>query len=366
ADELARRCAEFPPERTQEETGIEPGEVRALARAFASAPSAAAYGRTGSGLGRFGTLVAYLLDALNVVTGNLDRPGGAVFGEPPIALDQIGEKVGLATYGKIRSRIGGYPDVIGNLPATLLPQEITTPGKGQIRAFFVSAGNPVLSVPDGGALEAALEQLDLMVSLDFYVNETNRHAHYVLPSTTFLERDDIPVAFLGLFNAPFIQVTKPVVAPSGEARQARGARQEGAPSRPQGASRRSGHRLRDRASRSRQRQQRRLPAATHRPARASLAQLLDAQFAAPDARRPHALASDPPRRRPCSGPRQRSRGTDRIRGREGRGARHADRRDDARHGRASTRLGPQGWRLAARERRGRRQLQPARALRSGG
>jgi anaerobic selenocysteine-containing dehydrogenase len=219
AAELARRCEDFPPERTGEVTGIDPERVREVARAFAAAPSAAAYGRTGSCLGRFGTLVAYLLDALNVVTGNLDRPGGSVFGRPPIALDDIGEKIGLATYGKIRSRIGGYPDVIGNLPATLLPQEITTPGKGQIRAFFVSAGNPVLSVPDGTALERALGELELMVSLDFYVNETNRHADYVLPATTFLEREDVPIAFLGLFSTPFIQVTKAVVPPSGEARQ---------------------------------------------------------------------------------------------------------------------------------------------------
>ncbi len=219
AQELARHCRDFPPERAGEATGIDPDRVREIARAFAAAPSAVAYGRTGSCTGRFGTLVAYLLDALNAVTGNLDRPGGAVFGRPPIALDDVGEKTGLATYGKIRSRIGGYPDVIGNLPATLLPEEITTPGRGQIRALFVSAGNPVLSVPDGTALERAFGDLDLMVSLDLYVNETNRHSDYVLPATTFLEREDVPVAFLGLFSTPFIQVTKPVVPPAGEARQ---------------------------------------------------------------------------------------------------------------------------------------------------
>jgi anaerobic selenocysteine-containing dehydrogenase len=216
---LAERCASFTPEETEGVTGLPAELVREAARAFATAESAAAYGRTGSCLGRFGTLVAYLLDALNAVTGNLDTPGGSVFGRPPIALDEIGERAGLATYGKVRSRIGDYPDVIGNLPATLLPKEITTPGDGQIRAFFVSAGNPALSVPDGNSLARALEQLELMVSLDFYVNETNRHAHYVLPATTFLEREDVPVAFLGLFNTPFIQVTRPVVAPAGEARQ---------------------------------------------------------------------------------------------------------------------------------------------------
>ncbi len=220
AEQLERLCADFPPERAGEATGIAPERVRELARAFAAAPSAAAYGRTGSCLGRFGTLVAFLLDALNAVTGNLDRPGGAVFGRPPIALDEIGEKVGLATYGKIRSRFGDYPDVIGNMPATLLPREITTPGKGQIRAFFVSAGNPVLSVPDGDALEEAFGELDLMVSLDFYVNETNRHADYVLPATTFLEREDVPVAFLGFFSARRSSRSRSRwCEPAGEARQ---------------------------------------------------------------------------------------------------------------------------------------------------
>jgi formate dehydrogenase len=216
---LEEAARAHPPERTEARTGLPAERVREVARAFAAAGAAAAYGRTGSCLGRFGTLVAFLLDSLNAVTGNLDQPGGAVFGRPPIALDDVGEKTGLATYGKIRSRFGGFPDVIGNLPATLLPREITTPGERQIRAFFVSAGNPVLSVPDGDALERALGQLELMVSLDIYVNETNRHADYVLPATTFLEREDVPVAFLGFFSTPFIQVTDPVVDPAGEARQ---------------------------------------------------------------------------------------------------------------------------------------------------
>jgi anaerobic selenocysteine-containing dehydrogenase len=219
ADALARRVASCTPESTAQKTGVEPERLREIARAFANAKAAAAYGRTGSCLGRFGTLVAFLLDALNAATGNLDQPGGAVFGDPPIPLDEIGEKAGLDTYGKIHSRFGGIPDVLGNLPATLLPREITTPGQRQIRALFVSAGNPVLSVPDGDALEAALGELDLMVSLDLYVNETNSHADYVLPATTFLEREDVPVALLGFFSTPFMQVTEAVVEPGGEARQ---------------------------------------------------------------------------------------------------------------------------------------------------
>ena len=218
AGELEEMAKGFAPEDTAARTGVPAETVRDLARAMAQ-PGSAAYGRTGSCLGRFGTLVAFLIDALNAVTGNLDRPGGAVFGRPAIALDDVGERAGLASYGKVRSRFGNFPDVIGNLPASLLPREITTPGELQVRALFVSAGNPVLSVPDGEALEDAMEQLELCVSLDFYVNETNRHADYVLPSPTFYERDDLPLAFLGFYTTPFIQYTDAVVPPAGEARE---------------------------------------------------------------------------------------------------------------------------------------------------
>ena len=219
AETVRQQVAAYAPEQTEERTGVGAERLRGLACDFATAGSATAYGRTGSCLGRFGTLVAFLLDTLNAVTGNLDRPGGAVFGDPPIPLDEIGEKAGLDTYGKIHSRFGNIPDVLGNMPATLLPREITTPGERQIRAMFVSAGNPVLSVPDGDALEEAFGELDLMVSLDFYVNETNSHADYVLPATTFLEREDVPVALMGFFSTPFAQVTEKVVEPAGEARQ---------------------------------------------------------------------------------------------------------------------------------------------------
>ena len=219
ADELERAAAMHPPESTESRTGVPAEVARRLARDFAAADGAAAYGRTGSCLGRFGTLVAFLLDALNAVTGNLDRPGGSVFGSPPIPLEKLGEQMGIATYGKTRSRFGDFPDVIGNLPASLMAREIETPGDRQIRTLFVSAGNPVLSVPDGGSLERALGALDLLVSLDLYVNETNRHADYVLPTTTFYEREDVPVALLSFFTTPFIQVTEPVCEPPGETRQ---------------------------------------------------------------------------------------------------------------------------------------------------
>ena len=193
--------------------------MRALARDLARAERAAVYGRTGSCLGRSGTLVSFLLDAINVVTGNLDRDGGAMFGDPPVDFDRIAAALGLATYAKVRSRVGGLPEVLGSLPASVMAKEMTTPGKGQIRAFFVSAGNPVLSVPNGPELEAAMAGLDLSVAIDLYVTETSRHCDYILPATTMYEREDFPLPFLGLFTTPFIQMTEPVVEPAGEARQ---------------------------------------------------------------------------------------------------------------------------------------------------
>jgi anaerobic selenocysteine-containing dehydrogenase len=213
------RLAPLTPERTEPVTGIPAGELRQLARDLAAAPSAAVYGRTGSCLGRHGTVVAFLLDLVNIASGNLDRPGGSVFGLPAVAFDEVASLAGLDTYGKVRSRLGGFPDVLGALPATLLAKEMATPGKGQIRAFFTSAGNPVLSCPDGEELEEALETLELYVSLDIYVNETNRHADYVLPATTWLERDELPLPFLGFYVTPFVQYSEPVVEPRGEARE---------------------------------------------------------------------------------------------------------------------------------------------------
>jgi anaerobic selenocysteine-containing dehydrogenase len=164
-------------------------------------------------------MVSFLLDALNVVTGNLDREGGAMFGDPPIDFSRLADMVGLGTYAKIRSRVGDLPEVLGSLPASLMAKEITTPGPGRIRAFFVSAGNPVLSVPNGDELEAAMQQLELSVAIDLYVTETSRHCDFILPATTMYEREDFPLPFLGLFNKPFIQMTEAVVEPRGEARQ---------------------------------------------------------------------------------------------------------------------------------------------------
>lgn len=219
AESLRGLVEDHPPEETERHTGIAAEHVRTLARDLARADGAAVYGRTGSCLGRHGTLVAFLLDALNLVTGNLDRRGGAIFGTGPIELERFLHVLGADSYDRHRSRIGGLPEVLGSLPASLMAKEMATPGPGQMRAFFVSSGNPVLSVPNGAELEAAMEGLDLVVAIDLYVNDTARHADYVLPATTFLEREDFPSAFLTFHTTPFVQWTDAVVEPRGEARQ---------------------------------------------------------------------------------------------------------------------------------------------------
>jgi formate dehydrogenase len=215
---LRAGAAKCTPEDAEARCGVPADTIRALARDFAAAPSAVAYGRTGACLGRHATLVNVLLDALNVVTGNLDHPGGSVFARPPIDFTALAARLGLATFDTYRSRVGDLPEVLGQLPAPLMAAEIETPGPGQLRALIVSAGNPLLSVPGAQDFERALGKLDLQVGIDLYLNETHRHADYVLPATTFYERDDVPLPLSEIQLTPFIQWTEAVAAPRGEAR----------------------------------------------------------------------------------------------------------------------------------------------------
>lgn len=220
-DWLRNLCLPFTPEATSEQTGIEPDSVRSLARDLVGTQRAAVYGRLGTCVGRYGTLTAYLIDAVNLVAGNLDAPGGSVFG----LLHTVGQRwqntamgVALRRMYRRRTRVGGIPNAIGSEPAALMAKEITTPGDRQIKAMFVSAGNPVLSVPNGNELEAAFETLDLSVALDLYVTETTSRCDYILPVTSMYERDDFPYTFQAFQATPFRQATEAVVAPIGESR----------------------------------------------------------------------------------------------------------------------------------------------------
>ncbi|MDI1340101.1 molybdopterin oxidoreductase family protein [Polaromonas sp.] len=178
--------------------GIDAQTIRSLARQLAATPRAAVYGRIGTCTQEYGTLASWLVDVLNVLTGHLDEPGGAMFPKAAAfahnTAGQPGSGRGITT-GRHTSRVSGAPEVFGELPMTCLAEEIETPGPGQVRALITVASNPVLSSPNGARLAQALDSLDFMVSLDIYVNETSRHADVILPGPSPLEDMHYDVAF---------------------------------------------------------------------------------------------------------------------------------------------------------------------------
>ncbi|SDO75241.1 Anaerobic selenocysteine-containing dehydrogenase [Pedococcus dokdonensis] len=202
-DELAALAAPFTPQAVAPLTGISATDTTRMARELAGAERAAVYGRIGTTTQEFGTLTSWLVDVLNVVTGNLDREGGAMF--PLAAAGQTNSQARQGSsppkawrHGRWHSRVRGLPEVMGELPVATLADEILTPGAGQVRALFVVGGNPCLSTPNAQRLGEAVQTLDLMVSLDVYLNETSQHADVILPGPTPLERDHYDVTFTQL------------------------------------------------------------------------------------------------------------------------------------------------------------------------
>jgi anaerobic selenocysteine-containing dehydrogenase len=190
-DALRAAAAPFTPQAVAATCRIPAETVTRIAREAAAAPTAAVYGRIGTCTQAFGTTASWLVDVVNVLTGNLDRPGGAMFALPAAGgattRGTPGRGVGFRT-GRGRTRVRGLPEVLGEYPVVALAEEITTPGEGQLRALFTLAGNPVLSNPNSERLDAALGELDFMVSVDIYLNETTRHAHVILPPPSALQR----------------------------------------------------------------------------------------------------------------------------------------------------------------------------------
>lgn len=169
------------------------GAVRDLARAFAAADAAVAYGRIGTSTQAFGAVSTWLLVVLNVLTGNLDRPGGAMFTTPAIDGVLPRRSGGPARW---HSRVvRGLPEFGGELPVAVLGEEMLTPGEGQVRGMVTMAGNPVLSTPNGGQLDDGFANLDAYVAIDIHVNETTRHADVILPPTTGLEAEHYDLTF---------------------------------------------------------------------------------------------------------------------------------------------------------------------------
>lgn len=198
-DDLRTELAPFTPEVVAPVCGIDAAVIRRLAHDLAAAPTAAVYGRIGTCTQEFGTLASWLVDVVNLLSGNLDRVGGAMFttgaaGQPSTkGAPGVGRGMRI---GRVTSRVGGRPEALGEFPVTALPEEIETPGEGQVRALVTVGGNPVSSNPNSSRLDAALASLEFMVSIDPYVNETTRHADVILPPPSALEKSHYDVALL--------------------------------------------------------------------------------------------------------------------------------------------------------------------------
>jgi len=198
---VEQAASAFTPERASAACGIPAETIARTARELAGAKRAVVYGRIGTCTQEFGTLASWLVDVLNALTGNLDREGGAMF--PRAAAGQSNSS-GLpgggrgVRFGRWHSRVRGLGEAFGELPTSCLAEEIETPGEGRIRALLTLAGNPVLSSPNAGRLDRALESLELMVSIDVYVNETTRHADVILPAPSPLRRAHYDLAFYQL------------------------------------------------------------------------------------------------------------------------------------------------------------------------
>jgi anaerobic selenocysteine-containing dehydrogenase len=217
---LEDAVAPFTPEAIAAQTGVPAEITRSLARRLAAAPSAAIYGRFGVSTQSFGGLACWMIYALSLVTGNLDRPGGAMFTHPAFDLVAFASKIGQrGHFDKGRSRVRNLPEFGGEYPVATLADEIETPGTGQIRGLVTVAGNPVLSAPNGRRLDRALASLDFMVSVDIYRNETTRHAHLILPPTFGVENDHYDVVFHALAVRNTARYSLPMVQPPARARR---------------------------------------------------------------------------------------------------------------------------------------------------
>lgn len=219
-DALRPHLAPFTPEVVADVTGIEADDIKSLAEALANTDRAVLYGRIGTCIQRYGTTASALVDIVNILAGNLDVEGGAMFPKAAIFADNTMPAKGAPSdapgfgrgiiKGRKHSRVRGAPEVAGEFPAAILTEEIITPGDGQVRALITMAGNPVLSSPDGSALSDALDQLDFMVSVDIYLNETTRHADVILPGTSPLEEGHYDVLLNQFATRNVARYSKPI------------------------------------------------------------------------------------------------------------------------------------------------------------
>lgn len=194
--EIERLSGEWSPARAAGPAGVDAGTIERLAREFAAAPRAVAYGRVGLCHQPTGSVAHWLINVLNIVTGNFDEAGGAMFTTPAFDAVSLTERMlGKTEWGRWHGRVSGLPEYHGELPAAGLAGEILTPGKGQVRGMLLYAGNPVLSTPNGARLDEAMATLEWCVAIDPYITESTRHANVILPPVSALERSDVDIVF---------------------------------------------------------------------------------------------------------------------------------------------------------------------------
>ncbi len=187
-EEIKEIIKKYPPQKTAAIIGIDSLEIQKIAKNFMNSKTAVCYGRMGVSTQEFGGICQWLINVINIVTNNMDKAGGAMFTEAAIDLVfMTGMQGKVGNFDRYRSRVHDLPEYSGELPVATLADEMIVEGEGQIKMLICTAGNPVLSTPNGKKLEKALEGLDFMVSIDIYLNETSKYANIILPSTNGLE-----------------------------------------------------------------------------------------------------------------------------------------------------------------------------------
>ena len=212
-EKLDALSAPYTPEAVADITGVPAVRLRQLVKDFCGAGAPVLYGRIGLCTQQFGTLASWLVDVVNILTGRLDATGGAMFPRPATAHNDPAAAPPELGYNRWQSRARGFPEYMGMLPASLMAEEMELQGEHQVRAMITVAGNPVLSVPNGKRIHAALQKLDFMVAFDFYINETTSQADIIIPSTTQLEHSNYDFLFSATCVRNFAQYSPQVFAP---------------------------------------------------------------------------------------------------------------------------------------------------------
>lgn len=219
-EQLPNLIKSFTPQRAQLHTGISAKDIERIALTFSQTPRAVCYGRVGISTQSYGSVCNWAINILNIITGNFDQRGGAMFTETAFDLLNMPPSMGIGagSYNRYQSRVRALPEFSGELPAATLAEEMLTPGEGQIRGFITHAGNPVLSTPNGGQLDQALAGLEFMVSIDYYINETTRHADIILPPPSPVQRSHYDVALNLLAVRNVAKYARPILPKAQQAR----------------------------------------------------------------------------------------------------------------------------------------------------